>query len=269
MAAAAAEAGADLLCLPETFPGIWRDPISPAPEDALATIAARAGLVLVAGYPEPVPDTGGACYNTVGVFGPDGALLGRYRRTAPDLGAWIYRGGEFWDFSWQRASEVVPIATAFGPLGICVCSEIFVPELARIHAARGAEVVLMPAGVVGPNSRLYHAWRVLLEARAIENLAYTAVCSNLVRPGDRGLAMIAGPEGVVLDEAGEGVFVGDLDLARIRWLRSERDRAVEEPKPWAAKPGLLRDWRPTDVLRRSADVWASESRRPRLSIIDE
>lgn len=255
MAQEAAESGADLFCLPETFPGVWREPIGEAPERQLAAIAAEARLMVVGGYPEPVPDGDGACYNTVGVFGADGALLGRYRRTSPDLGDWIYRGGEFWDFSWRRATEVPLIETPVGPLGICVCSELFVPELARIHALGGAQVVLMPAGVIGPGSRLYHAWRVLIEARAIENLAYTAVCANLVRPGDEGLAMVAGPEGVVLDEQGEGVFVCDLDLARIGWLRAQRDRLVDGEKPWAAKPGVLRDWRPADVAHGGKDVW--------------
>jgi hypothetical protein len=51
-----------------------------------------------------------------------------------------------------------------------------------------------------------------------------------------------------------GVLLGDLDLARLRWLR-ETDDSMANPKPFTSLPGLLRARRPQlyGVLSAPAD----------------
>ncbi|MEX2502430.1 MAG: nitrilase-related carbon-nitrogen hydrolase, partial [Trueperaceae bacterium] len=61
----AADRGADLVLLPETYPGEWREPIDWTPIDELCDIARDAGVHLVGGFAEPLDDAGSRCYNTL------------------------------------------------------------------------------------------------------------------------------------------------------------------------------------------------------------
>lgn len=251
----AAEGGARLVCLPETFPGAWRSPIRWTPDRELAEIARDNGVYLVGGFAEPLDDEGVRCFNTLALFGPDGAEVGRYRRTVPAHAPWIYQGGAYWDFDWVPADELPVFETELGTVGLLMCSEVYAPEQARILALKGAEVILLPAGLIGPErlpggygGALYDTWRTLAWARAIENLAYTAVCSNIPEEGRKGFAMICAPEQVLLEEHAEGVHLATVDVDRIRWLREEHDRTVVGESPWRTKPGTLRDWRRKEVF---------------------
>lgn len=250
----AAGAGAGLVLLPETFPGRWRQPVVDTPARELSAMAADAGTVVAGGFAEPVNGDTRRCFNTVALFGAQGQELGRYRRTSPAHAPWIYEGGKLWDFDWVPADDLPVFNIGPTTVGALVCSEVFVPELARILALRGAEVLLMPAGVIRPSSELYAAWRTVTWARAIENLAVVAVCSNLTPSTDGAYACIADPEAVLLESEDEGVHIVDVDLERVGWLRSEQDRLVDGPKPWKAKPGVLRDWRRHDVLAPHASL---------------
>lgn len=259
--AEAAAAGAELVLLPETFPGRWRRPISSTPLPELQAMARTHGVFVAGGYAEPVGDSPDRCYNTVSLCGPDGAEHGRYRRVAPSHAPWIYRGGRLWDFDWTLADELPVMRVGDVTVGIIICSEIYVPELSRILAAQGAEVILAPAGVARRTSELFSTWRTVAWARAIENLAAVALSSNGTAQTGDGLAMVFSPEEVLLDTSDEGVHVVDVDIDRIRWLRNEADRLTDGPKPWRTKPGVLRDWRRADLFARYEDVLIGEKDR--------
>src|SRR5216117_4013888 len=161
----AAREGARLVALPETYPGPYTVPVDYSPHEALAA-AARAEKVYVVGgaieYVRP-DDTGHApCFNCLYLYGPTGARLGTYRRTTPP-GPWIYEGGRFWDFKYQEADELPVFDTEFGKLGLLMCSEVYVPELARAMALQGAVITLLPAGLW--SWELHDTWRTLLWAR--------------------------------------------------------------------------------------------------------
>lgn len=252
----AAAAGADLVLLPETYPGEWREPIDWTPIEALCAIAKESGVYLVGGFAEPIDEHGSRCYNTLVLIGPDGTEIGRYRRTTPSHVPWIYKGGSYWDFDWVGATDLPVFETDLGVIGLLVCSEIYPPELARVLALKGAELLLLPTGLATPErhagkvtgGNLYQTWKTLVFARAVENLAYTAVCANLPTPSSKGLTMVCSPEDVLVDEQLEGVYLSTVDLDRIRWLRAEQDRIVDGGPIYRAKPGALRDWRRQAVL---------------------
>jgi len=252
----AADRGADLVLLPETYPGEWREPIDWTPIEELRDIARDTGVHLVGGFAEPIDSGGSKAWNTLVLIDPDGKELGRYRRTTPSHTPWIYKGGSYWDFDWTAAEDLPVFHTDLGTIGMLVCSEVYPPELARIMALKGAEVLLLPTGLATPDrhpgrvtgGNLYETWRTLVWARAIENLAYTAVCANLPSKGARGLTRVCSPEGVLLDETEEGVYLTTVDLDRIRWLRKEQDRIVDGGAIYQCKPGALRDWRRQAVL---------------------
>lgn len=242
----AARRGAQVVCFPETYPGAWRAPVTWTPVLELQEMAREAGVYLVGSYAEPADEEGYRCYMSASLIGPDGREIGRYRRTTPEHAPWIYKGGPLWDIDWVHADDLPVFETDLGKMAVLICSEVYAPELSRILALKGAELVFMPAGAFKRD--LFETWRTLIWARAIENLMYTTTCQNISAAGEYGLAVICGPEEILVEGREPGVHVAPVDLDRIRWLRAEQDRLIVGPKPWRTKPGTLRDWRRQEVF---------------------
>ena len=233
--ARAARDGADFVALPETYPGPWRMPATFDPTPALAQAAREHGVHVVYGTLEPISEADATAYNLTCMAYPDERPPVAYRRTHPN-GPWIYTGGPSWEFQYTAGDDFPVFETAHGVVGLAMCSEVYVPDVTRALALRGAEIIFMPAGI--DKGRLWATWRTLIWARAIENLALVVTSQNLLRPDDRGLAMVAGPEEVLLESTAAGTALVDVDLARIRLLRDSRDE-VGSAKEFAAKPGVL------------------------------
>jgi nitrilase len=99
-------------------------------------------------------------------------------------------------------------------IGMSICYDLRFPELYRVYAQQGADVVLVPSAFT-KTTGLAH-WETLLKARAIENLAY------VVAPAQSGLhdngrqthghSMVVDPWGVVVaqKESGVGVVMAEL-----------------------------------------------------------
>lgn len=243
----AADSEAEIVCFPETYPGPWKAPVTYSPIEILSEKAKEHNIHVIAGTIEPMLEDAKRCYNVLVLIDSNGKIIGRYRRTTP-LGPWIYRGGRVWDFRYQEADELPVFNTQLGKIGLLICSEVYVPELSRILALKGAEIVFMPAGA--SKRRLVQTWRNLIWSRAIENLMYTATCQNIFEEED-GLAMIASPEEIILESKKEGVFIADLDLNRIRWLRETEDRRLD-PQPWRTKPGVFKYWRRPEMYKKES-----------------
>lgn len=232
-----AEAAVDLVVFPEGYPG----PTNPKNSyDAIGALRERARalkLHVVAGNIEAA--AGGGHYVALHLIGDQGQVVGRYRRTTP-RGPYVYHDIPAWQFDYRESSEGLPVFdTAVGRIGLLVCSEVYAPELSRALAVQGADIIVYPAG--GGQGDLIPTWQTLVAARAIENIVYTGASQNLYEPSDRGLGMIAGPEGVLATRADAGMLIADLDLDRLRFLRAE-DEKIEVPRRYRTVPGLLR-WR--------------------------
>ena len=121
--------------------------------------------------------------------------------------------------------EIVLSRTAHGAgLGMTVCYDLRFPELYRILAVRGAELITVPAAFTLPTTRDH--WEVLLRARAIENQLYV-IAANQYGPHPAGQhsggrSMIVDPWGIMLAQApdGEAFIVAEADLERERDIRS-------------------------------------------------
>lgn len=232
----AAALGADIVVLPELYPGPLTMPRRFDPEEQILAAAAAAAVYVVYGTLEPIDER--RAYNLACVATPAGRRGLAYRRTHP-TSPWIYQGGDTWDFEYVAGNEFPVLETPHGVVGLGICSEVYVPEVARTLAQRGAEVICLPAG--NDKRLLWATWRTLIWARAIENLAVVATTQNLYASGDRGLAMVAAPEEVVFETTQAGVFVVEVDLERVRGLRAETD-GVDSSTRNAAKAGVLREW---------------------------
>ncbi|HET6213550.1 MAG TPA: carbon-nitrogen hydrolase family protein [Micromonosporaceae bacterium] len=102
----------------------------------------------------------GTVYNTAALVGPAGDILGAYRKTHlfcgedRDSGGWVTPG-----------DEAVVVPTALGRIGLIICFDGDYPELARIEAVRGAEVICRPSALL----RSADIWELTNRARAYDN----------------------------------------------------------------------------------------------------
>ena len=235
---AAARQGAHVVLFPETYPGPWRMPARFDPTPAMVDAAARFGVHVVFGTLEPFADGTRRAYNVLLFAAPSGSPPGRYRRTYPP-GPWIYTGGSHWDFEYVAGDAFPVFETAHGTFGLGMCSEVYMPEVSRALALRGAEVILLPAGT--DKDRLWASWRNLIWSRAIENLAVVATTQNLFHRRQRGLAMVAAPEEIRFETTQPGTFLVEIDLERVRALRADDDRVASQLVN-GAKAGVLTQW---------------------------
>jgi predicted amidohydrolase len=231
----AAAEGAHFVCFPETYPGPWRMPATFDPSAAMVKAAKKHGLHVIFGTIEPISEKDATAYNLICMAYPDGRAPARYKRTHPN-GPWIYTGGTAWEFQYVPGDQFPVFDTVHGRVGLAMCSEVYVPEVARALALRGAELIFMPAGK--DKKTLWATWRTLLWARAIENLAIVVSTQNLFTHAERGLAMVAAPEEIVFESTAAGRAVIDVSLERVRYLRSTRD-VVGSSDRCAVKQGLL------------------------------
>jgi predicted amidohydrolase len=231
--ARAAGEGAHFVCFPETYPGPWRMPATFDPTPAMVEAAAKHGLHVVFGTLEPIDEK--AAYNLICMAYPDGRAPARYRRTHPN-GPWIYTGGTAWEFQYVPGDDFPVFDSVHGKVGLAMCSEVYMPEVTRALALRGAELIFMPAGK--DKQTLWATWRTLIWARAIENLALVVTTQNLFTHEDRGLAMVAAPEQILFESTIAGFTVVDVGLERLRYLRATRDQ-IGSSEQCAVKQGLL------------------------------
>lgn len=241
--------GADLVLFPEGYPGPTNPDNDFAALGPLSAKAAELGLHVVAGAIEPAGE--GLHHVVLHLIDDRGVVAPPYRRTSP-LGPYIYRDIDAWGFDYAASPAPPPVYdTKLGPIGLLVCSEVYIPELARSLTLRGAETILFPAG--GAINELLPTWRTMVWARAIENLVHTAAVQNLYHDEEDGVGMIAAPERVLAQSPAPGLLIADLDSERLAFLRSKEER-IEFPKPYRTIPGVLRWRRPElyDTLRQEA-----------------
>ena len=235
----AANQGAQFVSFPELYPGPFH-PSQSYDTSALYAKAKERSIYIVRGMKEEVDGGYNICAELIS---PSGESVGIYRRTTPS-GPYVYKDIPIWDFDYVQADNLPVFDTEFGKVGVLICSEVYVPELARILTLKGAKIIFYPSG--GYLNELLPTWRVMVQARAIENLIYTAATQSLYGVED-GIGMIAGPEGILTENIGEAVLVAEIDFERQQWLR-DQDEKIEMPKRYKVVPGLLR-WQNPEMYR--------------------
>jgi predicted amidohydrolase len=201
--------------------------------------ARRHGIAVVAGIFERAPDEERA-FNTVVAIDGSGRLIGSYRKI------------HLYDAFGHRESDHVVAGdgdTLVFPLegitfGVETCYDVRFPELSRHLAARGAEVVLLPAAwVQGPLKESH--WEVLVRARAIESTVYVAA-AGLTGSPFVGLSMLVDPMGVPVVHGGSeaGLLTGEVDPERVRAVRRTN------PSLEHVRPDVYAGWMPAPTGQR-------------------
>jgi len=231
LVARAAATGADLVVLPEKWNAIGdaavlhaaAEPIAGGESvEAMATWARTHGITLVGGSITERREGREKLSNTCLVFDPEGELAAVYRKIHlfdVDVGGHRYRESD----AEEPGDEPVVARLEDWPIGLSVCYDVRFPELYRILALEGAELVTVPAHFTLYTGRDH--WHVLLRARAIENQLYVAAAAQVgeTAPGkpSYGRSLIADPWGIVLAQAPdeETVISAELDRERLREIR--------------------------------------------------
>lgn len=234
----ASDQGAEFITFPESYPGPWRMPATYNPIEEIAEAASKYNIYVQFGTLQPISEVDNTAHNLLVLAYPDGRKPGEYKRTHPP-GPWIYTGGGYWEFQYVPGNEFPVFDTEHGKVGLAMCSEVYVPEVSRALALRGAEIIFLPGGV--DKLKLWDTWRNLIWSRSIENLAITITTQNLFSESETGLAMVASPEEILFESTVAGMSVVDVDLSRIRDLRSQNDEVLSANSN-GAKAGVLDQW---------------------------
>lgn len=229
--ALAAREGARVLALPEMFCCPYEAANFPRYAQrqggevwqACSALAARYGLWLSAGsVPE---EDGGRIYNTAYVFDPAGRQAARHRKM--HLFDIDVPGGQRFRESdtLSAGSGITVFETDFGKVGLCICYDLRFPELVRLMALQGAELILVPAAfnmTTGPAH-----WELTFRSQAVYNqvfLAGTSPARDMAASYHAwGHSIVVDPWGAVLSQMDEraGWRVTDLDLDRAAEIRAQ------------------------------------------------
>ena len=246
----AAERGARVVCLQELASTIyfpfeehdryfaWAEPIPGPSIEHFASVARRHELVLVAPIFEQV---GSEFFNSAVVLGPDGGILGLYRKSSIPH---IRRNGRaptgFEKYYFRPGNLGFPVfSTPFGfRIGVLICFDRHFPEHFRLQALDGADLICVPTASPRTGER---AWRFELQAAAFNNGCWIAGVNRVGRdeggsPNDWfGSSVLVDPRGDVVAQAGDGedeFVVAEFDpaaAAEVRaawgWFRDRRPEA--------------------------------------------
>ena len=233
----AAQQHADLICFPEMFStGYSPALIGPKYIDVaeepdgptfcfLAELAKKYSMYIVA----PIvlkSEIPGLLYNGLIVISRNGQLMGTYNKTH------LWAGERFW----FRAGDRYPVFHMdFGTVGLMICYDGGFPEVSRILALSGAELILCPSAFPIRDKDM---WDTYFGSRSLENCCFVAGINRVGTEDDCymfGNNKIYNYRGHLLEEAPvdeEFLLVQTVDLDDVAYHRATdvpylQDRRVE------------------------------------------
>jgi predicted amidohydrolase len=178
---------------------------------AIAAVAREHNVHIIVGM---VEIAGAVLYDTAVLCQPNGTVRG-FRK--------VHRGGSELHI-FEAGTRVEPVATGVGIMGINICYDMCFPEIARMHALSGAELIVFPCAWPRPdgadeNDPRLMPYVLFPRARAWENQCYV-ITSNIVGNADVGAvayyghARVIDPLGQIIADTGEseGMVFADIDL---------------------------------------------------------
>lgn len=247
--AEAAQAGAELVALPEYFCLIGQrdadkltiaepqaDAEHPDSETApmqhiLAETAKEHGIWLIGGtLPIRTDDSDKVVYNTTLVYDPQGHRVARYDK----IHLFCFDDGV------RRYDEATTLRPGHEPvaftltdrrgndwrIGLSICYDLRFPELFRqLGIPQPLDLIVLPAAFTDITGKAH--WELLLRARAVENLCHVLAPAQGGRHENGrttyGHSMVVDPWGEVLavQADGPGVVLADLSLTREQQVRAQ------------------------------------------------
>ena len=220
--------GAELVITPEnmnwcTSQEEWAESVPGYTTDRLAAKAKAHHIYLLIGSIREKNERG--YFNTSVLIDREGGIAATYSKIHA-FDVTLPNGEEM-----KESSEITPgteirtVDTDLGRIGLSICYDLRFPELYRLLALDGAQLLVVPANFAALTGKDH--WEILLRARAIENGIYVAgCCSTGTRPdgfASYGNSMVVDPWGKVIARAdeSEGYIVCDIDYDYEREVRGK------------------------------------------------
>jgi N-carbamoylputrescine amidase len=225
----AVEQGARVICFRELFNLPWfprtrkegvfklAEGLEGPTVERLRSKAAGAGCVVLLPFFEK---EGNVYYNSCAVIDADGQVAGVYRKVhLPDIPLWEEK------FYFSPGSLGFPVfQTRYGRLGIEISWDNLFPEVSRILALKGADMLFAPTACAFKSQ---HIWQTVITSNAVANGLY-AMRVNRAGSEERldfyGMSFSSSPEGELIGGptgAGDAILLADLDMDRLSETRRE------------------------------------------------
>ena len=217
----------------------------------MADIAKQFNVVLPISYFEK---TNNVYFNSIAIINSNGSILGNYRKShIPDGAGYLEKyyfnpgdtGFKVWD-------------TNFGKIGVGICWDQWFPEVARIMAIKGADILFYPTAIGDEPRSEYDssgAWQRVMQGHAAANII-PVVASNRIgfekvqgqTNGFYGKSFICDHTGMILKEASrdkEEILIVEVDLEENHIFRRNwglfRDRRTDLYKEILTLEGKIKD----------------------------
>ena len=224
-AAKARKKNVDLLIFPELHLTGYtmRDEVShlaepiPGPSTRrVERVATEHGVHIIFGMPEE-SEVKGVIHNTAVFVGPKG-LIGRYRKIH------LPTHSVFEERRYYRPGQEAPVfKTDVGTIGLNICYDLYFPELTRLQALQGAQLVICISASPGLRRRFFEGFCL---SRAMENAVYLAYVNRVgIEEGLQfwGGSRVIAPNGSVLAQCKydvEAFQVCKVDLNEVSRARA-------------------------------------------------
>jgi predicted amidohydrolase len=176
-------------------------------------------------------------FNTTVMLDPSGGVIAKYRKLHT-FDVTLTDGTVCNESARVRpGSEIVTVDSELGRLGFSICYDIRFPELFRLLAMDGAQVIFAPANFTLPTGKDH--WEPILRTRAIENGCYIVAPAQIGKKPNFtafGNSMVVDPWGTVIARSKDepGVTIAEIDpdfqdkiRAQIPSLKNRRSDVYE------------------------------------------
>ena len=183
----------------------------------LGQVAESYGVHIVVGLSQKHPAVPGSLYNSAVLIGPSGTIGVHHKMHIPSNEKYYFYRGETADV----------YETELGNIAMMICYDLRFPELARIYALKGAEIICVPWGgswkgkFTDPEHLRHRAF-----TRAQENACFVLLCNRTGKEGTSqfiGRSLVTAPHGQIIastESQEETVVTAELSYEDIIQARS-------------------------------------------------
>ncbi len=159
-------------------------------------------------------------YNSCAVIDADGTVAGLYRKVhVPDIPLWEEK------FFFSAGNLGFPVfKTRCGRIAVQISWDNLYPEVSRIHALKGADILFAPTACAFKSQ---HIWQTVITSNAITNGLF-AMRINRVGSEENldfyGMSFCTNPEGEIIGgptARGDAILLADADVDRLAEIRRE------------------------------------------------
>lgn len=154
-------------------------------------------------------------YDTAFIISASGKLLDSYRKIH------LYDALGFRESNKLEPGSKIspPVRTKMGKIGMMICYDLRFPEMSRILASSGSEILVVPSAWVQGKMKEDH-WITINKTRAIENGCYI-IAPDQVGNIYCGRSLVIDPYGqILLDmKKKQGIGIADISIDKIKHTR--------------------------------------------------